>query len=66
LGAELGAGAGVALAGGVSGFLIGLGIVSGPVGWLAIALSIVGGIAGAWAFGKLFGNVGEGVYELAR
>ena len=66
LGAELGAGAGVALAGGISGFLIGLGVLSGPIGWLAIGLAIVGGIAGAWAFGKLFGGVGEGAYELAR
>ena len=62
----MGAGAGVALAGGISGFLIGLGVVSGPIGWLAIGLAIVGGIVGAWAFGKLFGDVGEGAYESAR
>jgi RHS repeat-associated protein len=66
VGAELGAGAGVALAGGISGFLMGLGVVAGPIGWLAIGLAIVGGITGAWVFGKLFSNVGEGAYELAR
>lgn len=66
LGAELGAGAGVALAGGISGFFIGLGVISGPIGWLAIGLAIIGGAAGAWAFGKLFGDVGEGVYDLAH
>jgi RHS repeat-associated protein len=61
-GASLGMSAGVALAGGVSGFLIGLGVIAGPIGWLAIGLGILGGIAGAWAFGNLGRGIGESLY----
>lgn len=63
VGASLGMGAGVALAGGVSGFLIGLGLIAGPIGWLAIGLGILGGIAGAWAFGNLGRGIGEAAYD---
>lgn len=63
VGASLGMSAGVALAGGVSGFLIGLGLVAGPIGWLAIGLGILGGIAGAWAFGNLGRGIGEAAYD---
>jgi RHS repeat-associated protein len=63
LGVSLGMSAGVALAGGVSGFLIGLGLIAGPIGWLAIGLGILGGIAGAWAFGNLGRGVGETLYD---
>jgi RHS repeat-associated protein len=63
IGVSLGMSAGVALAGGVSGLLIGLGIAAGPIGWLAIGLGILGGIAGAWAFGNLGRSIGEGLYD---
>jgi RHS repeat-associated protein len=63
LGVSLGMSAGVALAGFGSGLLIGLGIVAGPIGWLAIGLGILGGIAGAWAFGNVGRATGEAVYD---
>jgi RHS repeat-associated protein len=61
-GASVGMSAGIALAGGVSGFLIGLGLVAGPIGWLAIGLGFLGAIAGAWAFGNLGRAIGEEAY----
>jgi hypothetical protein len=63
VGVSLGMSAGVALAGGVTGFLIGLGVVAGPIGWLAIGLGVVGAIAGAWAFGNLGRAIGEGLFD---
>lgn len=62
VGVSLGMSAGVALAGGVSGFLIGLGVIAGPIGWLAIGLGILGGLAGAWAFGNLGRALGEAAW----
>lgn len=62
-GVTLGMSAGVAFAGGVSGLLIGLGLIAGPIVWLAIGLGILGAIAGAWAFGNLGRGIGETVYD---
>lgn len=58
LGATAGTAAGVALAGGVA-LLIGC----GPIGWLALGLGILGGIAGAWLFGNLGRSAGERAYD---
>ncbi len=63
VGVELGATAGVAIAAGISSFLIALGVASGPIGWLAIGLGILGGMIGAWLFGKLFAGFGTSIYD---
>ncbi len=64
LGGALGTTAGVVLAGGVNGFLIGLGIVTLPVSWLPIVLGILGGLASAWAFGNWGRELEESAYGL--
>lgn len=58
VGFTLGTSAGVVLAGTISSFLIGLGVISGPIGWLAIGLGFFVGALAAWAFGSVFREIG--------
>jgi RHS repeat-associated protein len=62
-GASVGMSAGVATAGFISGLLMGLGIISGPIGWLAIGLGILVGGAVAWWWSKRAGQAAEIAYD---
>lgn len=64
VGGIIGAEAGAALGLFAMGILIGLGAVSGPVGWLAMGLWFVGSILGAWVVGKLGANIADNLYNL--
>lgn len=69
IGATVGMLAGVALAGAITSLLATLGLIaaaSGPIGWLALGLGLIGSIAvGAW-FAYRGSQIGEGVYNMAH
>lgn len=63
VGASVGMSLGVAAAGGISTALIAVGVVSGPIGWLAIGLGLLGALAVGWLGSKLGGHAGMAAYD---
>jgi hypothetical protein len=66
IGGTIGMGAGVTVGASISALLVGLGVIAGPIGWLAIGLGFLAAFAvGAW-FGHRGGQVGEAIYDAAQ